>query len=452
MKKVRSKYVCQSCGYSAPGWLGKCPECSSWNSFVEEIETPGPAKKRAGGTLTKPIPISEITASEHTRLHTGMAEFDRVMGGGVVKGGVILIAGSPGVGKSTLLLKVCENLGQLGLKSLYISGEESLSQIKIRSDRMSVSSEKILLLAETDVETISAVMRAEQPAFTVVDSIQTLQTSSLESLPGNVSQVRACGYQLTQIAKETQIPLFLVGHMTKEGSIAGPRILEHLVDGLILLEGDHQYVYRMLRSVKNRFGSTNEVGLFEMTGEGLVEVLNPSEYLLSQRKKDAPGSMITVSMEGSRPLMVEIQALVASSSYGIPQRTAMGVDPKRLAILLAVLEKRAGLKIGNKDVFVNAAGGLRLSEPGIDLAVTLAVMSSATDRIIESHTAVFGEVGLAGELRSVPHADQRIAEAARLGFNKVILPSGNVKKGAEIENPVLYGVESLQVAVRHAFA
>jgi len=295
-------------------------------------------------------------------------------------------------------------------------------------------------------------MRAEQPAFTVVDSIQTLQTSSLESLPGNVSQVRACGYQLTQIAKETQIPLFLVGHMTKEGSIAGPRILEHLVDGLILLEGDHQYVYRMLRSVKNRFGSTNEVGLFEMTGEGLVEVLNPSEYLLSQRKKDAPGSMITVSMEGSRPLMVEIQALVASSSYGIPQRTAMGVDPKRLAILLAVLEKRAGLKIGNKDVFVNAAGGLRLSEPGIDLAVTLAVMSSATDRIIESHTAVFGEVGLAGELRSVPHADQRIAEAARLGFNKVILPSGNVKKGAEIENPVLYGVESLQVAVRHAFA
>jgi DNA repair protein RadA/Sms len=429
VKKVHSKFVCQVCSYESPRWLGKCPECEQWNSFLEEkVSKDSRSVTRGKFNLENhPIPITEITALSEKRLKTGIVEFDRVLGGGIVPGSVVLIGGAPGMGKSTLLLQVGHQLAKLGKKILYISGEESLNQIKMRADRLGMSASTLFLLTETDVDSIKTILNEEKPELAVVDSIQTVYNPELQSLPGNVSQVRLCGYELTSVAKELQIPLFFIGHMTKDGSIAGPRVLEHMVDGLILLEGDDQHIYRLLRAVKNRFGSTNEVGIFEMTDKGIKEVKNPSEYLISQKRNDASGTVVTVSLEGTRPLLVEVQALVTPTSYGVPQRTATGIDHKRLSILLAVLEKRAGIRFGSQDVFVNAAGGLRLTEPGVDLAVGMAIVSSFRDRPVPGKTAILGEVGLTGEVRGVSNLDKRVAEAERLGFDQFYLPKVGLK-------------------------
>ena len=451
MTKVKTTYVCQSCGYESPKWMGKCSECGAWNSFVEEVRRK--QRKTTSGMYqkSKVTAISEIPLIDKQRVHTGISEFDRVLGGGIVRGSVFLIGGSPGIGKSTLLLQVCHALAEKEKKVLYVTGEESLPQIKIRARRLSVDSSPYWLLDETDINSIIEQINDLKPDLVVVDSIQTLSSPELESLPGNVSQVRFCGYKLTECAKKLQISIFMIGHVTKEGSIAGPRVLEHLVDGLLLMEGDQQHLYRILRGVKNRFGSTSEVGLFEMTDQGVQEVKNPSELLISRRTDNTPGSGVTVSLEGTRPLMVEVQALVSPTSYGIPQRTCTGVEQRRLSIILAVLEKRVRLKLGNQDVFVNAAGGIRLREPGVDLSIALAIVSSFKNKSIDSSIAVIGEIGLTGEVRGVSQMEKRISEAQRLGFKQIIVPKVSLKRLQGKNEITLRGVMSVNEAVDYLF-
>ncbi len=451
MTKVKTTYVCQSCGYESPKWMGRCTECGKWNSFVEEVTTKGRKPSKKIYQKGKVVTISDIPLIDKHRMLSGISEFDRVLGGGIVSGSIFLIGGSPGIGKSTLLLQLCYCLAEKGKKVLYVTGEESLTQIKIRARRLSIDSSNYLLLDETDVDCIIENINDLKPDLVVVDSIQILHSTELESLPGNVSQVRFCGHKLTECAKILQIPIFMIGHVTKEGSIAGPRVLEHLIDGLLIMEGDQQHFYRILRGVKNRFGSTSEVGLFEMTDKGVKEVKNPSELLISQRSENIPGSVVTVSIEGSRPLMVEVQALVSPTSYGIPQRTCTGVDQKRLSIILAVLEKRVGLRLGNQDVFVNAAGGLKLREPGVDLSIALSAVSSLKDRPIDSSTAVIGEVGLTGEVRGVSQMDKRISEAERLGFKQLIVPKVSLKKLKKRNEISLRGITSVHEAVDYLF-
>ena len=447
---MHSKYICQSCGYESLRWMGKCPECESWNCFIEERVEPK-REKRAGSEAVgnRPVPITSVSAVHEERLKTGIQEFDRVLGGGIVLGSAVLVGGAPGIGKSTLLLQVGATLAEQGKKILYASGEESLGQIKMRADRLSIRSENFHLLSETNVESIASLLQEDKIAMAVVDSIQTVYTPDLESLPGNVSQVRYCGHALTKVAKEKHVPLFLIGHVTKEGSIAGPRVLEHLVDGLLLMEGDEQHLYRLLRAVKNRFGSTNEVGIFEMTDRGVLEIKNPSETLISQRRDDMSGTVVTVSLEGTRPLLVEIQALVTPTSYGVPQRTTTGIEHRRLAILLAVLEKRLGLKLGTQDVFVNVAGGLRLTEPGVDLAVAAAMVSSQKEKPIAGKIAVVGEVGLTGEVRGVAQMEKRVSETERLGFQQLVLPETNLRGIRRKTRIELVGVETVGEVVKH---
>jgi DNA repair protein RadA/Sms len=448
VKKDHSKFVCQNCGYESPGWLGKCPECGTWNSFLEEtVRLKDPKPARSGKGATRPVSVSDLEETVEKRLITGISEFDRVLGGGAVIGSIILIGGSPGMGKSTLLLQASGKIASTGKKVLYVSGEESLHQIKMRAERLSVKSPAVFLLSETDVDAVAETLEAENPDLAVVDSVQTMATSLVDGLPGNVSQVRYCGQVLTQKAKSLGIPVFLVGHVTKDGTLAGPRVLEHLVDGLLLFEGDEQHQYRILRSVKNRFGSTNEVGLFEMTESGMAEILNPSEQLLSERNDEASGTAVFVSLEGMRPLMVEVQALVSPTSYGLPQRTATGFDQKRLSMLLAVLEKRLGLKMGTQDVFVNAAGGMKLAEPAADLAVIAAVASSYRDRPVPPKTAVIGEIGLTGEVRGVSQLDRRIAEAVRMGFSQCIVPRASARGVSKDDGMAVIGVGTVREAV-----
>ena len=419
-----------------------------WNCFVEEqVQGKKPDQQIRLKSSGKPVSINSVPNHTENRLQSGIEEFDRILGGGIVPGAVMLVGGAPGMGKSTLLLQVCAALADKQKKILYISGEESQVQIKLRAERLLIQSDSFYLLTETNVEFIEQIIKSERPDFVVVDSIQTISSQVLESLPGNVSQVRYCGHILTKVAKEGNIPFFLIGHVTKEGTLAGPRVLEHLVDGLLLLEGDNQHIYRLLRAVKNRFGSTNEVGIFEMTDSGMQEVKNPSEYLLSQKQDNASGSVITVSLEGTRPLLVEVQALVTPTSYNIPQRTATGVDARRLSIILAVLEKRIGLRFGTQDVFVNAAGGMRLTEPGVDLAVAVALVSSQKEKLVNKNTVVMGEVGLAGEIRGISQIEKRIKEAKRMGFKTAVLPKSSQMSLTMKPNIETIGVKTVNEAI-----
>ena len=421
MAKAKTVFVCTECGAQYPRWAGKCAACGEWNTIVEEVVTPstGGTAKRAQVT-----PIDQVSGSEEARYRTGMCELDRVLGGGIVPGGLILIGGDPGIGKSTLLLQICGHLGQ-ERTVLYVSGEESARQIKLRAERLGVDSGNLLLLCETDVDTVLETVRAEKPDVLVVDSIQTVSLADVASSPGSVTQVRECTAALMRAAKRMDMPTFIVGHVNKDGAIAGPKVMEHIVDCVLYFEGDRHSNYRMLRCVKNRYGSTNEIGVFEMRDKGLCEVENPSRLLLSGRPVNVSGTCVACTMEGTRPLLTEVQGLVSPTGFGNPRRMATGFDNNRLALLLAVLEKRAGYFFSNLDTYLNIIGGWRLDEPAADLPVALALLSGLKDKPIPEGVVAFGEVGLAGEVRSVSAAEQRVAEAARLGFTKIILPAQN---------------------------
>lgn len=454
MSKVKTVFQCQACGYTSPKWLGKCPDCETWNSFVEE-------KREAIGRQSflisckgksEPQPLTRVKRQDNRRMSTEIKELDRVLGGGVVAGSVILIGGTPGIGKSTLLLQAMAGISKQYGKVLYVSGEESSEQIKIRADRLSVDSEDIVLLLETSVEGIIKTASKIMPKVMVIDSVQTIYTEELVSAPGSVSQIRESAAKLMLFAKKSDIPIFLVGHVTKEGAIAGPRVLEHIVDTVLYFEGNGGHSYRILRAVKNRFGSANEIGIFEMSDAGLLEVENPSRLFLLERPLNVSGSVVVASLEGTRPLMVEIQSLVTQTTFGMPRRTSIGIDYNRVNLLIAVLEKRIGLYLGAMDIFVNVVGGLRITEPAVDLGVILAIVSSFKDIPVDSRLSVFGEVGLSGEIRAVTQAETRIKEAAKIGFKKVIMSVNNSEK---IKNEVdieVIGVKNVQECLDIVFS
>jgi DNA repair protein RadA/Sms len=432
MSKVKSSFFCQHCGYESVKWVGQCPSCSQWNTFVEELSQKDNSKnsnpwkdyteeKRASKTIS----LTEIKSSEEKRIPTADAELNRVLGGGIVPGSLVLVAGEPGIGKSTLFLQ--NGLWLKDVSVLYVSGEESEQQIKMRADRLHLKNDKFYLLTETSTQTIFQEIKKLRPQLVIVDSIQTLHTSSIDSSPGSVSQIRECAAEFQRFAKETNTPVFLIGHITKDGTIAGPKILEHMVDTVLQFEGDRHYAYRILRTLKNRFGSTAELGIYEMTDEGMRGVLNPSEILITQKEDQLSGIAIAATIEGIRPLLIEVQALVTQSVYGTPQRTVSGFDLRRLQLLLAVLEKRGGFHFGMKDVFLNIAGGIKVEDPSIDLAVLCALLSSYEDVSLPQHICFAGEVGLSGEIRAVNRIDQRIAEAEKMGFEKIIVSKYNQK-------------------------
>lgn len=452
-KGKTSIFFCQSCGYESSKWMGQCPGCKEWNTFVEEVvdkKSAGTlAKQKATASEAKVLPLSQIEMTYDKRVSTDMKELDRVLGGGIVQGSMVLVGGDPGIGKSTLLLQVCRNLSEHNIKVLYISGEESLQQIKIRAERIGNFGDSLKLLCETNLDTIKAVIDREKPQIVVIDSIQTMFNEEVSSAPGSVSQVRESTGVLMQIAKGMGISIFIVGHVTKEGVVAGPRVLEHMVDTVLYFEGDRHAAYRILRGVKNRFGSTNEIGVFEMRQDGLVEVENPSEYMLSGKPEGASGSVVACSMEGTRPILLEAQALVCHSNFGIPRRTAAGTDFNRVNLLMAVLEKRLGLKLGDCDAYVNIAGGIKMNEPAIDLGIVLALISSYKDKPIDEKTICFGEVGLSGEVRAVNMAEQRVQEAKKLGFEVCILPEVCRKSMTEVKGIKLVGVSNLLDAMNY---
>lgn len=447
-KAKKSIYFCQNCGHEESKWLGQCPMCREWNTFVEEKVTV------SKGTVAKNtvreaevVTLSSVSTDQEDRMQTEIEELDRVLGGGVVPGSLVLVGGDPGIGKSTLLLQVCKRLSDQGRKVLYISGEESLKQIKLRANRMGTFSDHLLLLCETNLETIRQVIEREHPAVAVIDSIQTMYSEEVTAAPGSVSQVREATNTLMQIAKGLNITIFIVGHVTKEGTVAGPRVLEHMVDTVLYFEGDRHASYRILRGVKNRFGSTNEIGVFEMRETGLEEVPNPSEYMLNGRPEDASGSVVACSMEGTRPILMEIQALVCRSNFGMPRRTAAGTDYNRVNLLMAVLEKRVGLPLSNYDAYINIAGGIRMNEPAIDLGIVMAIVSSYKNQSISPGTIVFGEVGLSGEVRAVSMPEQRVAEARKLGFKTCIMPQVSKDMLKKIEGIEVIGVKSVNQAM-----
>lgn len=441
-------YFCQACGYESSKWMGQCPGCQEWNTFVEElIDKKSAGKVKNAGTIMNPVPLSTIEMTQDERMSTEMKELDRVLGGGIVPGSLVLVGGDPGIGKSTLLLQVCKNLSGQGVGVLYISGEESLQQIKIRAERIGTFRDTLNILCETNLESIRTIIDREKPQIVIIDSIQTMYNENVSSAPGSVSQVRESTGILMQIAKGIGISIFIVGHVTKEGVVAGPRVLEHMVDTVLYFEGDRHAAYRILRGVKNRFGSTNEIGVFEMRQEGLQEVENPSEYMLSGKPKGASGSVVACSMEGTRPILLEVQALVCHSNFGIPRRTAAGTDFNRVNLLMAVLEKRLGLKLGDCDAYVNIAGGIRMNEPAIDLGIVLAVVSSFKERPIDEKTICFGEVGLSGEVRAVSMAEQRVLEAKKLGFETCILPEVCRENLNQIRGIKLTGVRTVKDAM-----
>lgn len=452
MAKAKTMYVCSQCGYETPRWLGRCPDCGSWNTLEEQQAAPEsklPEKKirRTPGTDAEALRIDLIPDESSERRSCGIGELDRVLGGGLVAGSLVLVGGDPGIGKSTLLTQVCANLADAGETVLYVSGEESARQIKMRANRLGASSAGFYVLSENDVNGVSKRMEQLSPSVMVIDSIQTMYLPEIASAPGSVSQVRECASLLMRLAKNSGCSVFLVGHVTKEGSIAGPRILEHMVDAVLYFEGDRQHQYRLLRAVKNRFGSVNELGMFEMASEGMIEVPNASEALLSERAHDASGCVVMAAMEGSRPFLTDVQALVATTVFGNPRRMASGMDQGRLALLLAVMEKRAGFRLYDKDVYINIAGGMSITEPAADLALCAAVASSFKNRPIDSDCSVIGEIGLAGEIRAVPQAERRIAECARMGFQRIILPKANLRSVRSNHGATLIGVETVAEAI-----
>ncbi len=445
MAKAKITYTCQSCGFQSPKWLGKCPDCNQWNSLLEErVERAlNPRGNLSLGTKEDPAPIPDISTAEEGRVLSGIAEFDRVLGGGLVHGSVTLIGGDPGIGKSTLLLQAFAALSQGGLTCLYISGEESQRQIKMRAERLGINSPNLLILCETSLERILEQVKKTKPSVLVIDSIQTIFSSSIPSAPGSIGQVReSCG-SIIILAKKTGLSTFLIGHVTKDGAIAGPRVLEHMVDTVLYFEGDRGHNFRILRAVKNRFGSTNEIGVFEMKEAGLNEVSNPSEIFLMERPLQVPGSVVVCSIEGTRPILVELQALVSPSFLAVPRRTTIGVDHNRVALLMAILEKKMGVNLFNQDIFVNVAGGVHVNEPAVDLGIIAAVSSSCHDKAVEPKTVLFGEVGLAGEIRGIAQAEARVKEAGKLGFERCILPMSNTSQLGHVKKPELRGVTSL---------
>ncbi|MEK6691165.1 MAG: DNA repair protein RadA [Nitrospirota bacterium] len=449
MPKNKIIFACQVCGYQAPKWLGKCPDCGGWNTLVEERLS---TTKIRGADIQKgkPIPILEIQSNEEDRILTHIGELDRVLGGGIVPGSVILIGGDPGIGKSTLLLQTLEGIRDNG-KLLYVSGEESPNQIKLRGMRIGIRSNNLVILSETSLDSILETVDEIKPKVFVIDSIQTVFTSELPSAPGSIGQVRESAGRLMFYAKKTGIPIFLVGHVTKDGSIAGPRVLEHIVDTVLYFEGEKGHAFRILRAVKNRFGSTNEIGIFEMKDSGLSEVKNPSEIFLAERPFKVTGSVVVSSMEGTRPILVELQALVSSTNFGVPRRTTIGVDYNRVSLLLAILEKRVGMHLMGQDVFVNVVGGIKIDEPAVDLGIVTAVASSFREIPVDPKTFVFGEVGLAGEIRAINQVEARIKEGAKLGFKRVIIPINNAKKMSRVKDIEVIGVASVDETLEILF-
>lgn len=454
MPKSTTKFICQQCGYESAKWMGRCTDCGEWNTMVETIVTPkaaGSALAGSGVVSVAPIAVSDVSALAEDRRATGSPELDRTLGGGLVPGSLILLGGEPGIGKSSLLLKVAGNIAETGATTLYVCAEESPQQIKMRAERLGALNPHLLLLPATEIEAVVEQIERVRPALVVVDSIQTVATGLIASAPGSVSQVRDCSMQLMRAAKRTHTPICIIGHVTKEGSVAGPRTLEHMVDAVLYLEGERFQIYRLLRGVKNRFGATHEVGVYEMRGDGMVDVTNPSGLFLAERRSDATGSAVVVSMEGTRPLLVETQALVTTTVYGAPRQTATGVDRSRLQMLLAVLTKRVGLALSTQDVFVNVVGGFELTEPAVDLGIALAIASNFLERRIAADVVALGEVGLGGELRAVPRLAQRVREAAKLGFRRVIAPSAHGRADSETRNGLAgIDVEILEAATLSA--
>ncbi len=454
-KTSKTIFSCQTCGYQTPKWMGKCPDCGQWQSFLEEIKTVKSAQgaRRILSSLqTKPVPLDAIALDPEERLLTGIREFDRVLGGGLVPGTLVLIGGDPGIGKSTLMLQVLHGIAEKGSKVLYVSGEESERQMRIRSQRLlSAVSPNLMVVSENDLESILLMAGSLQPQVMVIDSIQTMFCSDLTSAPGSVTQVRESTMQLMLMAKKTGTPVFLVGHVTKDGAIAGPRLLEHMVDTVLYFEGDRNHVFRILRAVKNRFGSTNEIGVFEMNESGLNEVANPSAVFLSERPENVPGSVVTASMEGTRPILVELQALASSTSFGNPRRTILGIDHNRVVLLVAVMEKKLGMHLMGHDIFINVAGGVKIDEPAVDMAIVAAVASSFLDRPVQKGTVILGEIGLTGEVRAIGRVETRVAEAKKMGFNRCLVPQSNLKRTTGMKGIKLIGVKTVSEAMENLF-
>jgi DNA repair protein RadA/Sms len=453
-KNAGTVFVCQDCGYQAPKWMGKCPDCGKWETLVEQVVE----KSRQGGTTLRhsivqndPVPMNSIQLDDDNRMLTGINEFDRVLGGGLVYGSLVLIGGDPGIGKSTLMLQALNGLALSHHRVLYVSGEESVNQISLRSKRLGTSSSELYVVSEVELEAVFQMVDKLKPQVLVIDSIQTMFNSDLASPPGSVSQVREAAMRLMIMAKKSNIPTFLVGHVTKEGAIAGPRLLEHMVDTVLYFEGDRNHMFRILRAVKNRFGSTNEIGVFEMKERGLDEVPNPSALFLSEMPENAPGSVVTASMEGTRTILVELQSLVASTSFGTPRRTVLGLDHNRVALLAAVLEKKIGMQLMNHDIFMNVAGGVKIDEPAVDLAIAAGIASAFLDRPIPGESVVMGEIGLTGEIRAISHLETRVSEIIKMGFKRCIVPESNLKRMIIPEGIALIGVKTLGETMEYLF-
>lgn len=450
-KKDILTFRCQACGAQFPKWMGRCLECGDWDSLVEERIMSGVSKKKKSSFLPEPVPIDSVVVEETDRIKTDIAEFDRVLGGGLVDGSLILIGGDPGIGKSTLMLQILSKLSNAGKKCLYVSGEESVRQLSMRGKRLNSKGNSMFVVSETDLDSILAMVAKSKYDALVIDSIQTVFHPDVSSTPGSVTQIREAAMQFMRLAKTTGMPVFLVGHVTKVGAIAGPRVLEHMVDTVLYFEGDKNHVFRILRAVKNRFGPTNEIGVFEMNEKGLTQVPNPSAVFLSERSAIAPGSVVTSCMEGTRPILVEIQGLVSSSNLGTPRRTVLGLDSQRVSLIIAVMEKRLGMNLSGLDIFMNVTGGVKIVEPAVDLAIAAALASSFLDKPIDKHTTLIGEIGLTGEIRAVGHIQARIKEAAKMGFTKCLVPSNSIKQLSKIKGMTIESISFLKSAMEVLF-